>query len=232
MDSDWTEAFTNPEVNKQVVGPGKGEAVSRRIENQSDFQGFGITSIDIKINASYRPSVTINFTDVRGRTLFQQAKTNTPYTAFFHLPYPIFFLTLKGYYGKAVKFQLMLESFVSRFDPSSGDYLVTCQFIGNHVALLRDINMHQAMTAPYMFPNRVDASTGEVSSTKGRQITTEVFNIYKKKGLIADDFPEYTILELVEKIKGIDNDMSQVFGKANLSLTTDKLEFKNALKGF
>ena len=232
MDSEWTDAFTNTEMNKQVVGPGKGDGISRRIENQSDFQGFGITSIDIKINASYRPTVTINFTDVRGKTLFEQSKTNTPYTAFFHLPYPIFFLTLKGYYGKAVKFQLMLESFVSRFDPSSGDYLVTCQFIGNHVALLRDINMHQAMTAPYMFPNRVDATTGEVTSTKGRQITTEVFNIYRKKGLIADDFPDYTILELVEKIKGIDNDMSQVFGKANLSLTTDKLEFKAALTGF
>ena len=232
MDSEWTEAFTNPDTNKQVVGTKEDGGVSRRIENQTDFQGFGITSIDIKINASYIPSVTINFTDVRGKTLFQQAKTNTPYTAFFHLPYPIFFLTLKGYYGKAVKYQLMLTSFVSRFDPSSGDYLVTCVFIGNHVALLRDINMHQAMTAPYMFPNRVDGESGEVTSTKGRQVTTEVFNIYKKKGLIPEDFPEYTIIELVEKIKGIDNDMSQVFGKANLASTTDKLEFKQALKGF
>ena len=233
MDSDWTEAFTDPEVNQQVVSEDKNTGnISRRIENQTDFQGFGITSIDVKINASYRPTVTINFTDVRGQTLFQQAKTNTPYTAFFHLPYPLFFLTLKGYYGKAVKFQLMLESFVSRFDPSSGDYLITCQFIGNHVALLRDINMHQAMTAPYMFPNRVDATSGEVTSTKGRQITEEVFNIYRKKKLIAQDFPTYTILELVNVIKEIDDDMSLVFGETNMASTTDKLEYKETLKGF
>ena len=86
MDSDWTEAFTDPEVNQQVVSEDKNTGnISRRIENQTDFQGFGITSIDVKINASYRPTVTINFTDVRGQTLFQQARTNTPYTAFFHL---------------------------------------------------------------------------------------------------------------------------------------------------
>ena len=120
----------------------------------------------LKINASYIPQVSINFTDIRGKTLFEQARGNTPYTAFFHLPYPTFFLTLKGYYGKAVKYQLTLQKFVSRFDPSSGDYIVSCDFKGNHIALLRDINMHEAITAPYMYPNR---STGsKITSTKGR----------------------------------------------------------------
>ena len=45
------------------------------------------------------------------------------------------------------------------------------------------------------------------------------------KGLSADDFPTLTIVQLIEKVKGIDNDLSRVFGEANLSLTSDKLEY-------
>ena len=171
FNSDWTEAFTNPDVNQKIKTTTKaGVTISQSIKNQTDFQGFGITSISIKINASYIPQVTINFTDVRGKTLFEQAKVNTPYTAFFHLPYPTFFLTLKGYYGKAVQYQLTLEKFLSRFDPSSGDYLVTCDFKGNHIAMLRDINMHEAVTAPYMYPTRQDPNSGTIQMTKGRQV--------------------------------------------------------------
>ena len=235
LDSDWTEAFTNPDVNKKIKTTTKaGVEIGTDIQNRNDFQGFGITSISIKINSSYIPQVSINFTDVRGKTLFEQAKVNTPYTAFFHLPYPTFFLTLKGYYGKAVQYQLTLEKFVSRFDPSSGDYLVTCDFKGNHIALLRDINMHEAVTAPYMYPTRQDPNSGNVVMTKGRQTLGEVYREYHTKGLISDDIFEkqYTIVELIEKIQGIDNDMSEVFGKANLESTTHKLEFTETLKKF
>ena len=59
---------------------------------------------------------------------------------------------------------------------SSGDYLVTCNFVGNHVALLRDINMHQVLTAPYMYPTKCDSS-GCVSETRGKQVLKEVYDI-------------------------------------------------------
>jgi len=235
LDSDWTEAFTNPDVNKKIKTTSKaGVEISTDIQNRNDFQGFGITSISIKVNSSYIPQVSINFTDIRGKTLFEQAKVNTPYTAFFHLPYPTFFLTLKGYYGKAVQYQLTLEKFISRFDPSSGDYLVTCDFKGNHIALLRDINMHEAVTAPYMYPTRQDPSSGNIQMTKGRQTLGEVYRDYHTKGLIGDDIfnRQYTIVELIEKIQEIDNDMSEVFGKANLESTTHKLEYTETLKKF
>ena len=86
LDSDWTDAFTDPSVNRirrDEDTDDKGQTFfSKSIENKSDFQGFGITNIDIKISSSFVPQVTINFTDVRGKTLFEQAETNTPYTAF------------------------------------------------------------------------------------------------------------------------------------------------------
>ena len=232
LDSDWTEAFTNPDVNKKIRKLNKeGVEVSREIENQNDFQGFGITSISVKLNTSYIPQVTINFTDIRGKTLFEQARVNTPYTAFFHLPYPTFFLTLKGFYGKAVKYQLTLEKFVSRFDPSSGDYLVTCDFKGNHIAMLRDINMHEAITAPYMYPNQTNVQGG-ITSTKGREIMSEVYSRYKQKNLLDKDFPEYTLVELIEIVKNLDNDLGKLFGSEDLTQTSDKVEYDETLKKF
>ena len=221
FDSDWTDAFTEP---------GFTTGNSPKSKGGNDFQGFGITSISVKINASYIPQVSINFTDIRGKTLFEQARGNTPYTAFFHLPYPTFFLTLKGYYGKAVRYQLTLQKFVSRFDPGSGDYIVSCDFKGNHIALLRDINMHEAITAPYMYPNR---STGsKITSTKGREVLTEVYGIYKQKNLLDKSFPEYTLVELIEKVKSLDRDLSKLFGQADLSVTSDRLDYKNVLKKY
>ena len=232
LDSDWTEAFTNPDINKQVRKLNKeGVEVSRDIENQTDFQGFGITSINVKLNTSYIPQVTINFTDIRGKTLFEQARVNTPYTAFFHLPYPTFFLTLKGFYGKAVKYQLTLEKFVSRFDPSSGDYLVTCDFKGNHIAMLRDVNMHEAITAPYMYPNQTNVQGG-ITSTRGREVMSEVYSRYKQKNLLAKDFPEYTLVELIEIVKNLDNDLGKLYGQEDLTQTSDKVEYGETLKKF
>ena len=226
LDSDWTEAFTDPDFSKKGGGK-EGVQPTKEFDNQKDFGGFGITSISVKVNASYIPQVTINFTDIRGKTLFEQARTNTPYTAFFHLPYPTFFLTLKGYYGKAVQYQLTLEKFTSRFDPGSGDYLITCDFKGNHIALLRDINMHQCVTAPYMYPTRIEGEF--ITSTRGRQVMKEVYSIYKKSKLIKEDFPEYTIVELIQKVKTLDNDLGRLYGEKNLEITTHKLDYEDTL---
>ena len=224
--SDWTDAFTNPDVNKKTFTKNEGISVT----NNVDFQGFGITSINVILNSSYIPQVTINFTDIRGKTLFEQARGNTPYTAFFHLPYPTFFLTLKGYYGKAIKYQLMMENFTSRFDPTSGDYLVTCIFKGSHIAMMRDINMHQTLTAPYMYPTNSDES-GRVTDTKGKQMLGQVYKLYKSKKLIAEDFPEtMTAVELIETLKSMDNDLSKLYTSTHLSMTTDKLEYKSLMK--
>ena len=114
--------FTDAALNKQTQVPTEnfeqtGE-FTKRIENTVDFQGFGINSITIKFGADFTPMVSINFTDIRGETLFSQGDVNTPYTAFFHLPYPQFELTLKGYYGKAVQYRLALLKFaLKRLEP-------------------------------------------------------------------------------------------------------------------
>ena len=59
---------------------------------------------------------------------------------------------------------------------------------------------------------------------------TEVYEIYKKKNLIDKSFPEYTLVELIEKVKSLDRDLAKLFGQADLSATSDRLDYKNVLK--
>ena len=86
--------------------------------------GFlGLKSINVDVDTSFYPTVTIKLEDVKGRALFE-AGNNSPYGAFFQLPYPIFYLTIKGFYGKAIRYPLMLQTFTSSFDSSSGNFKI------------------------------------------------------------------------------------------------------------
>ena len=80
LNTDWTDNLT----------------LGRTKNGDVDSQMLGITNISIKINTSYAALVTIEMEDIQGRVLFEQGE-NSPYSAFFHLPYPLFVLTVKGY---------------------------------------------------------------------------------------------------------------------------------------
>ena len=235
LDTAWTDAFTDPSINNIIRTEEDGFAqtgdFSKRIQGSTDFQGFGITNINVKISASFTPQVTIQFTDIRGKTLFEQGDVATPYTAFFHLPYPTFYLTLKGYFGQAVRYQLSLISFKASFDASTGDYKVTCEFVGNHIALLRDITLQQAMVAPYMYPN-VTTGAEDPNGGLGRKVLAEIYGIYKTKGLLPMDFPEITIWELIGKVNNFVKDIEANFVDVNLGLLDDQTLFQELLTNF
>ena len=260
FDSDWTDVFTDSSINKQTQVPTEnfqqtGE-YTKKIENTLDFQGFGMNNIHIKFGADFTPMVSINFTDIRGETLFSQGDVNTPYTAFFHLPYPQFELTLKGYYGKAVQYRLALLKFNARFEPASGDYSIQCDFIGNHIAVLRDITMQECMVAPYMYPivdvegnnltveqqqqifkESAEGDTSymesvDTSSGIGRQVMNSVYKRYKDKLLIPKNMPQLTIWELIEKIKNFEKDLSENFSKVDLRFLDDKKKYSDTLNLF
>ena len=91
--------------------------------------------------------------------------------------------------------------------------------------------MHEAITAPYMYPNQSDAQ-GAITSTKGRETMSEVYSRYKQKKLIAQDFPEYTLVELIEIVKNLDNDLGKLYGSDDLTQTSDKVEYDETLKKF
>lgn len=106
----------------------------------ADTEKFGITSIDIDFNSAYAPLIHIEFVDIRGASLFNTGNPpKSEYASFFDLPYPIFQLKVKGYYGRPVKYCLHLVKWNARFNAKSGNFEISADFIGYTYALLSDM---------------------------------------------------------------------------------------------
>lgn len=113
------------------------ELRTRFEDEQEDLETLGITNINIEFNTSFAPLITINFTDVRAR-MFERGN-DSKYNIFFNLPYPIFALTIKGYYGPPVTYCLHLTKFKSKFNSDTGNMEITTNFVGYTYAFLADM---------------------------------------------------------------------------------------------
>ena len=116
---------------------------------------LGITNIDIDFNPSMAPMVTINFIDVRGSSIFQNEQnisgnnSGNKYGVFFQLPYPLFELEVKGYYGKPVTYCLHMLKFNAKFNSQTGNFEIQCQFVGYTYAMLSDLLIGYLKAIPY-----------------------------------------------------------------------------------
>jgi hypothetical protein len=145
---------TNQPLQVGVI-PKNGEKpyIQNTVSNETNVMDnglLGITQIHVTTNTSFIPSVTMELEDVQGKALFQLGN-NSPYSAFFNLPYPPFYLTLKGYYGQAIRYQLNLEKFNARFNSVSGNYQVSLTFKGYKFNILNEIAMGHLLATPHMF---------------------------------------------------------------------------------
>jgi hypothetical protein len=104
--------------------------------------------------------------DIQGRALFQLGN-DSPYSAFFNLPYCPFYLTLKGYYGQAIRYQLNLKTFNARFNTFSGNYQIDLEFVGYKFNILNEISMGSLFAAPHMYSTRFDVSKSPTSPEGG-----------------------------------------------------------------
>ena len=210
-DTSWTDSFFNSEEKKD----GKENLTGEFYQSDKSGQSFGIDSINISIKgANFIPQITINFIDVRGKTLFESPQ-NSPYKAFFHLPWPIFYLTIKGYYGKAIRYRLHMTKFTSRYNETNGNFDITTTFVGSTYAYLNDIPLTGMLNAPYMYYIESDSKlnfnpqTGTYEkrikrSSKGYSTLKTVYDEYKTKGLIPKDFPVKTLREVITIAKSLD----------------------------
>ena len=121
--------------------------------DKQNEETLGITNIDIEFNASMAPLVTINFIDVRGSSIFQNEQNaingENKYATLFQLPYPLFELEVKGYYGRPVKYCLHLTKFSSKFNASTGNFEITCNFIGHTYAMFSDLLIGYLKAIPF-----------------------------------------------------------------------------------
>ena len=260
-DTSWTDELTGMDAlrgnglnqtREQEVSVGDVKKTIRKIENPEDTQLLGITNVQIKINTAFAPQVTIEMVDVQGRTLFEQGE-NSPYSAFMQLPYPLFILTVKGYFGKAVRYELMLKDFNARFDASDGNYKITTNYISRTYAILSDISIHNLYTLPHMYQktfqigNAINSTapsngiqTEEIATTqttKGLEILKQVYSEYREKGLIGDDFPNQqtnplTLPILENKLDKFEKYVMESYGQEDMSVINDIAAFSELINNY
>ena len=168
---------------------------------------FGVESIDISFDPYFFPVVTMSFIDVRGLSLMQPIDKKYVkeseallkgksvdaaavfFEALFNFPYPTFTLTVKGYYGPIVSFDLRPEDFKSSFDATTGNFRCNIRFIGSLYGSLAEIPASYVLCAPYF-----DSKDGTLEGT-----------VWKQKNFKFDDNGSKipTILEIVEIYKTI-----------------------------
>jgi hypothetical protein len=161
---------------------------------------LGITSIEVKTNMSFIPEVVIRLEDVQGKALFEQGD-QSPYAAFFNLPYPVFYLTMKGYYGQAIRYQLNLHKFTTDFNSFSGNYQVTCQFFGYKYNILNEISLGSLMALPHMYTTTYNVSSNFVGTDFSRGETeSQILNQNQFGG--SSDLDENEISQEIVTSKG------------------------------
>lgn len=203
---------------------------------------LGITQIRVSINTAFNPSIEIELEDVKGRALFE-AGDSSPYAAFFNMPYPLFQLTLKGFYGKAVRLPLMLRDFQSRYDAGTGNFKISLKFYTYKYTALAEVSMAYLIATPHMYKSRVgiQQSSGGPSKTAnvneeiveiGYQKIKELYSEYKSKGMIPDDFPEITLVQMQKRIENFIKNVLDTFTKQNLDPLNDCEEYQKTLNEF
>ncbi len=122
---------------------------------------LGIESINIEYQTYLHPLVNIRFVDVRGGTVMQPVENNyydeskrgrsyQLYKAFFSMPYPLFILKVKGFYGKGISYRLTISKVDIEFDSTNGNFVFNVDFIGHLYGIFADLPMTYIAIAPYM----------------------------------------------------------------------------------
>ncbi|MFW5795048.1 MAG: hypothetical protein ACOCV1_06150, partial [Bacillota bacterium] len=197
----WTET-----INNSVVTP---------------YEGFGITNIKIEVNSSYVPVVNIDFVDIKGLALFNLGK-NSPYSLLHDFPPPLFKLTVKGYYGRALQYDLHLKKQFTRFDSETGNYHTSVEFVGRTFAPLSDVIFKYIEIFPFIFDetaNPIDSSIQfngtnpeEIAGTASSDVTKppkNTFDFLLKAKSLYDNIREFR--ENSEENQKIENFQSQTF---------------------
>ena len=194
---------------------------------------LGINQINIEYGTDFLPVISITMEDVKGRALFE-AGDNSPYAAFFQLPYPLFYLTVKGYLGKAIRLPLMLHTFNASFDPSTHNFRINTQFYTYKYTIMSEVSWGAMYAVPSMYRVNIQSQKTTTSSTSntptkteetysslGLQKMKELYTEYKAKGLIDDDFPEITVLQLKENLNKLITNIEEQFKKKNLNILNE-----------
>ena len=180
---------------------------------------IGLKSIDIEYEKSCVPIISIKFTDVRGLSLFQPtelSRTNSYqgikginsdnvaqsfFQCFFRVPMPRFTITIKGFYGKPVTYEMLCDKFETNFNSNSGDFEVNTRFIGYGYSFLTDVSMDALLAAPY---SDYGGKSGDFNKYWVEQINCGRFVLPNREK--TDNVPMPTLYQIYENIQLLKKD--------------------------
>lgn len=263
LDNTYTDQITglntldgrgiNQQSIDQISKPSKTDQFygKQNTQNTEDTGLLGIESIAIKNTRSFTPTVDIVLIDAMGRALFEKGD-KSEYAFFFNLPYPTFYLTIKGYYGKAIKYQLILTKFSAAFEAATGNYRINLQFYSYKYTVLAETQIGALFATPFMYTNdfkitqeipagfaaaQVSVGNDQVTvrnerTTRGRQFISDVYKKYKSLGLLAENFPEVTFPEFRAQLQALQKNLETTFGQTDFSPLTDCEEYFSILEDY
>lgn len=230
---------------------------------------LGIESINVSYQQWFYPIVNIKFVDVRGASLFmpqekglqqtlerekmereQGAVNNSKITqidsgsffkAVFSCPCPVFKLTVKGFYGKPITYNLKMSKFNSNFDATTGNSVVDMEFIGNMYGIYTEIPFIYTAVAPYIddmaYWNSRVASGDFVFDNGAEMITLSEFTKRIKTSIT--NFEQYKLdiakknnYIYIEKCKGELQELKNTFPRSldiNNSIVLDEDRFNKEI---
>jgi murein DD-endopeptidase MepM/ murein hydrolase activator NlpD len=174
-----------------IVNGSSYDFTGKKIFNVEFFRqgvGFGITNIDIEVNTSLQPVITITMKDLYGNAVFgknintglsaQISDANAggrddgtiDFSVLFNWPPPKFLFTFKGYLGKQVSWLLNLKKTSTTYQ-SDGSYDIKCEFVPNQWGFMADL--------PFLYLLAVKGlKKNEQSPEKFKEVST-IFDLIK-----------------------------------------------------
>lgn len=113
----------------------------------SEYNGFGIKSIDIKTELNYITRASVTFVDTRkGNSL-----SDSPYDILLGtLPSPIYTMKVKGYYGRAVTYRMLMSKVPSVQFLDNGSMEIRAEFVSNIWKPLGEIMVYDLFALPFL----------------------------------------------------------------------------------
>lgn len=181
-------------------------------------EGFGMTDISISIPASFIPQVTIEFVDIRGLAFFNRGE-ESPYNVLLDMPPPLFSLKVKGYYGRALKYDLHLTKTSVKYSSTNGNYNITANFVARTFTPLTDIPFKYAEIAKFIsIPTEPQL---DPTQSGDPDVTSNVDDSGKYNDSIRNE--PNSIRELLSKLESLNQNLNDVVDGSELSREIDSV---------
>jgi hypothetical protein len=185
-----------------IVDGNQYDFMGRKIFQTGFFReniGFGIVNINIEVNTSLQPIITITFKDLYGNAVFGKGVINEEvpdYSVLFNWPPPKFLFTFKGYLGKQVSWIINLKQTSTSYQ-QDGSYEIKCEFIPSQWGFMGDLPFMFLLATKGLKKNELPAEQfkkqqttfdlikiGLKTETKTKEITKEFDNLLLQMNLI------------------------------------------------